>query len=83
MRTTLTLDDDVATRLADLQRRSGEGYKTLVNKALRAGLQVLDRAGEKPQKQRYRLRTSSGGRALVDVTSISDALARAEGEAHK
>jgi hypothetical protein len=38
MRTTLTLEPDVAARLKLEIRRSGKGLKTLVNEALRLGL---------------------------------------------
>jgi hypothetical protein len=38
MRTTLTLDPDVAERLRKEMRRTGRGLKALVNEALRVGL---------------------------------------------
>jgi hypothetical protein len=38
MRTTLTLDDDVAAQLRRLARESGRPFKQVVNDALRAGL---------------------------------------------
>ena len=38
MRTTLTLDPDVANRLRQEMRRSGKGMKAVVNDALRLGL---------------------------------------------
>ena len=38
MRTTLTLDDDVAARLQAEARRSGQPFKTVVNEHLRASL---------------------------------------------
>jgi len=38
MRTTLTLDPDVAERLRQRVRRTGQGLKTVVNEALRLGL---------------------------------------------
>jgi hypothetical protein len=38
MRTTLTLDDDIAARLQAEARRSGKPFKTVVNEYLRAGL---------------------------------------------
>ena len=38
MRTTLTLDDDVAARLQAEARRSGRPFKTVVNEHLRAAL---------------------------------------------
>lgn len=44
MRTTLTLDDDVARELAAEVRRSGRTTRQVVNAALRRGL----RMGEKP-----------------------------------
>ena len=38
MRTTLTLDDDVASLLKNEARRSGEPFKQVVNRFLRLGL---------------------------------------------
>jgi hypothetical protein len=38
MRTTLTLDPDVAERLRQELRRTGKGLKAVVNEALRRGL---------------------------------------------
>jgi hypothetical protein len=38
MRTTLTLDDDIAARLQAEARRSGKPFKAVVNEYLRAGL---------------------------------------------
>jgi hypothetical protein len=38
MRTTLTLDDDVAARLQAESRRTGRPFKAIVNEYLRAGL---------------------------------------------
>jgi hypothetical protein len=40
MRTTLTLDDDVARQLRERARRSGESFKEVVNSALRRGLRA-------------------------------------------
>lgn len=40
MRTTLTLDDDVAAKLRAEARRSGRAFKQLVNEYLRLGLNV-------------------------------------------
>jgi hypothetical protein len=38
MRTTITLDEDVAIRLERLQREQGVSFKQVVNHTLRAGL---------------------------------------------
>lgn len=46
MRTTLTLDDDIAKQLPEKARRSGESFKEVVNETLRRGL----RSGEKPSR---------------------------------
>lgn len=43
MRTTLTLDQDVARRLELEMRRSNEGLKAVVNRALRIGLGMTDK----------------------------------------
>lgn len=46
MRTTLTLEDDVAARLKTEMKRSGEGMKAVVNRALRLGLGMSDKPVE-------------------------------------
>lgn len=46
MRTTLTLDPDVARRLDSEMKRSGEGMKSVVNRALRLGLGMSDKPVE-------------------------------------
>jgi hypothetical protein len=43
MRTTLTLDPDVAARLELEMTRSGDGMKAVVNRALRVGLGLTDK----------------------------------------
>ncbi len=50
MRTTLTLDRDVAERLASEVRRTGKSFKALVNDALRLGLGL---AGKHPRAPRF------------------------------
>ncbi len=42
MRTTLTLDPDVAARIESEMKLSGEGLKAVVNRALRFGLGMTD-----------------------------------------
>lgn len=43
MRTTLTLESDVAERLELEIKRSGDGLKAVVNRALRIGLGMTDK----------------------------------------
>jgi hypothetical protein len=56
MRTTLTLDDDVAAHLQRLARETGRPFKQIVNDALRAGL-VPQQAisGEEPSPPTFDL----------------------------
>lgn len=51
MRTTLTLDPDVARRLVQEMKRSGDGMKAVVNRALRVGLGMTDKPVEPPAFQ--------------------------------
>ena len=39
MRTTLTIDDNVARQLEEIVHRSGKSFKAVVNDALRAGIE--------------------------------------------
>lgn len=50
MRTTLTLDDDVAKLLSKEVRRSGESFKQAVNRYLRLGLTSAKQPAQKPFK---------------------------------
>jgi hypothetical protein len=82
MRTTLTIDDDVAAILERLRRAEDKSLKELVNQALRRGLKDLA-APAKPHGQ-SRTHPISLGRCLIgDVVSVSEALAIAEGEDFK
>jgi len=78
MRTTLTLDDDVAKLLEDARRRTGASLRELVNEALRSTLGGRNRP---PSPKRYRTKAVSLGRPLLDnVDDVADALATVEGE---
>lgn len=79
MRTTLTLDDDVAAKLEKLRVARRQSFKDLVNEALRRGLSELSARPKK--REAFRTRSASLGRCLVgNVDNVSDALAFAEGE---
>jgi hypothetical protein len=82
MRTTVTLEDDVATEIAKLQEARGEPFKQTLNTVLRAGLATLLR--NRPGKTaRYRtVPVSLGKPRLSNVDDISEVLAFAEGEEH-
>jgi hypothetical protein len=42
MRTTLTLDDELARQLKETSRRTDESFKVVVNDAIRRGLRLAD-----------------------------------------
>ena len=48
MRTTLTLDDDVAAKLRAESRRSGRSFKQVVNDFLRRGMHARAQAASAP-----------------------------------
>ena len=50
MRTTLTLDDDVAALLKKEARKSGEPFKQVVNRAIRLGLTTPRQPAREPFK---------------------------------
>ncbi len=71
VRTTLTLDPDVAARLAELQRERGWTFKEAVNQVLRHGLASHGATEE----ERYRMPARPVGvRREVDVDRIRDVL---------
>jgi len=82
MRTTLSLDDDVAALLDRVRQSSKAGLKQVVNEALRQGLrQMIEPPKRRPS---YRTRPVSLGRCLVgSLDDVSEVLAIAEGEAFR
>ena len=82
MRTTLTLDDDVAVTLERLRRQHHASLKGLINDALRRGLADMGR----PPRQRAAMatRTVALGRVrIANLDNIGEALAIGEGENRK
>ncbi|MDJ0864403.1 MAG: DUF2191 domain-containing protein [Gammaproteobacteria bacterium] len=70
MRTTLTIDDDVAQTLKDLSRKRGTSFEAVVNEVLRGGLT----SGEKPSAARepFRVRSAPRGfRAGIDPRKLN------------
>jgi hypothetical protein len=81
MRTTLTLDKDVAARLEQTARKRRLPFKTVVNDALRAGLSVVDAPTASPA---FRTVGFDLGPSLIgSLDDVHGVLARVEGEQHK
>ena len=79
MRTTLTLDDDVAARLTAAAK--DRPFKIVVNEVLRAGLSALEK--RVPPRKPYRTHGFDLGPSLVgSLDNIEEVLSRVEGEHH-
>ncbi|MCX6590573.1 MAG: hypothetical protein NTZ56_03520 [Acidobacteria bacterium] len=78
MRTTITLDDDVAAKLKEEMAVSGRSFKETVNLHLRASLVEPPTKARKPFKVR-----DIGLRLGLDFTSTSRFLEELEGPLHR
>ncbi len=79
MRTTLTLEDDVAARIERLRRKRRSPLKQVVNEALRLGLAQMDAPAVSAEP--YRTPAVDLGRCyLPDLDNVAEVLAIAEGE---
>ena len=72
MRTTITIDDDVAAAVELLRREQGLGISDAVNRLARAGLT------RKTDRTPFRQRTARIG-LTVDVTNVTEALENLDG----
>ena len=82
MRTTLTLESDVAAQLKRAMRTRGDSLKATVNAALRIGLTALATPPATPQA--FTVRTFNLGPSLVgSLDNIEEVLSRVEGEDHR
>jgi hypothetical protein len=82
MRTTLSLDDDVAALLEEVRRHRGAGLKQIVNEALRYGLEHMS----KPEAAKTPFRTQPvdlGKCFFPNLDNTWEVLAEAEGESYK
>lgn len=79
MRTTLTLDDDVARNLTDAARRTGASFTQVVNDTLRSGLQVAQKPA--PALPRFRVTPRAAGfRSGIDLRQLNQLNDKLEGD---
>jgi hypothetical protein len=82
MRTTLTIDDDVAASLLRARKARKGSLKALVNEALRLGLQNM--ASPRSRGKPYRTPSVSLGKCrLGGMDDVSEALAVGEGDSFR
>jgi len=80
MRTTLTLEDDVALALEQLRRARGTRFKVLINEVLREGLRQM--RARPARVKRFQTQSVDLGRArLASIDNVAEAVALAEGDA--
>lgn len=82
MRTTLTLDDDVARELERACRMRDEALKQVVNQALRLGLRQMSAPPKRTAVHRTRS-VSLGKCRIENLDNVAEALALAEGDSFK
>jgi len=80
VRTTLTLDEDVAAKLKNEARRTGRSFKETVNELLRAGLAQSRAKKARPLKIHAK---EMGVRPGLDYDRISRLLEEVEGPTHR
>ena len=79
MRTTFTVDPDLATRLERLRKERGVSLARVVNELIRAGLDAPPR-----KRKRYRMKHTFGGKLLVrNLDNAMDVLEQLEGPGHR
>ncbi len=72
MRTTLTIDDDIAVRLMEQKASSDQSMKSIVNSLLRAGLEQTEKVHEPAAK--YHIKPAKLGNKLPDLDNIAEIL---------
>ena len=82
MRTTLTLDEDVAAKLKSLARRSGLAFRQVVNETLRRG---LARPPSAPARAPFKVVARDLGRRRpgLSLDNVADLLEQVEGPLHR
>ncbi|MEL6339491.1 MAG: DUF2191 domain-containing protein [Myxococcota bacterium] len=78
MRTTVTLDDDVAEKLKAEERRSGRSFKETLNATLRRGLALKKRV-KKAERFRVVARDLGSLRPGMNLDNVAELLEQVEG----
>ena len=81
MRTTLTIDDDIAKLVEDEVRRSGDTFKGTVNRLLRQGL--IASKNPEPRKRFVVTPRKMGLPPRLSYDSIPELLEKIEGPYHR
>ncbi len=82
MRTTLTLEDDVAAKLKAEARRSGRPFRAIVNDTLRRGL-VARRACARRQPFKAEVRDLGALKPGLSLDNVGELIEQVEGSLHR
>lgn len=80
MRTTITLDDDLAVRLERYRSKLGESFKRALNEVVRVGLGQVEEQADVRHEIRHTHPLRLGVRLVGSIDDIGEALAVADGE---
>jgi hypothetical protein len=82
MRTTITLDEDVAAKLTSLARRTGRAFRDVVNDTLRRG---LARPASVSPRQPFTVKARDLGarRPGLTLDRVADLVDQIEGPGHR
>lgn len=81
MRTTLTLDDDVAAKLKAESRRAGRPFRDVVNETLRCGL--ASRRVTSRQAFKVTARDLGNLRPGLSLDNVTELIEQVEGSLHR
>jgi hypothetical protein len=80
MRTTITLDADVAAKLKAESKKTGRPFKAVVNEYLRLGFTARQQLKRNPFKVKAR---PLGLKAGVNIDNVGELLEQIEGPSHR
>jgi hypothetical protein len=83
MRTTVTLDEDLAVRLERHRSQHGESFKQALNEAVRAGLNQLESNPGVTREVRRTMPLDLGRRLVGSIDDIGEVLAITESEDYR
>jgi hypothetical protein len=82
VRTTLTLDDDVAVKLKAESRRAGRPFRDVVNETLRRGLALRQRPGKR-RPFKVKARDLGPLKPGLSLDNIAELIEQVEGPLHR
>ena len=82
MRTTLTLDEDVATKLKAVSRRAGRPFREIVNETLRCGLASRRITGD---RKAFKITARDLGELKpgLSLDNVAELIEQVEGSLHR